>query len=193
MKKLATLFSGSFREFGHVSTITIAAFMAAVSIVLTLPTLAFGDYIKIGFATIPAQIVYYLFGPAVGAGFGVAKDVLNYIVKPTGAFFPGFTFSAMLAGMLYGSFFYKQNLTFKRILAAEFVVSLVCNVILGTLWLTILYEKGYLAILPMRALKNLIMWPINSGIFYTVVKILETSGIFRVVRDLKVYGRAAAK
>ena len=32
-------------------------------------------------------------------------------------------------------------------------------ILLNTLWLDMLYGKGFLAILPMRIVKNLIMWP----------------------------------
>ena len=47
-------------------------------------------------------------------------------------------------------------------------VALFVNILLGTYWLSILYGKGFLALLPARALKNAIMTPINSLIFYTV-------------------------
>ena len=50
------------------------------------------------------------------------------------------------------------KLTIWRVLAAKFVVMLICNVILNTLCLQVLYGQALMAILPMRALKNLIMW-----------------------------------
>ena len=60
--------------------------------------------------------------------------------------------------------------------------------LLGTLWLSVLYGKGFLALLPMRVLKNLIMWPVNSMLFYTIGKTMEASGVFRL---LKTGGRKA--
>ena len=42
-----------------------------------------------------------------------------------------------------------------------------------------LYGKGFLAILPARAVKNLIMWPIDSFIFFTITRLLEQTGVFR--------------
>lgn len=188
MRKLATLFSDSYHEFKHVRTITTAAMFAAISIVLGYFTIVIGDYIKIGFSTISNQFVYYLFGPVVGGLFGGALDLLKFIVKPTGVYFPGWTFGAMLAGVLYGIFLYKKPINFWRILAAEFVVSLVCNVLLGTLWLDIMYAKGFLALFPLRATKNLVMWPINSMLFYSIGKTLEASGIFRIIRNFRMVG-----
>jgi len=37
-------------------------------------------------------------------------------------------------------------------------------------------------IIPLRALKNLIMWPIDSVIFYATTKALESIGAFRIIR-----------
>ncbi len=194
MKKLATLFQESYREFYEygpdqktvkgvrVKTVTILGMFGAISIILGALTLAIGDYIKIGFSSIANQFVYYLFGPTIGGLFGGALDILKYIVKPTGAFFPGWTVSAMAAGVLYGCFLYKRPLSFRRVLAAELTVSVVCNMLLGTLWLTVMYQKGFWALLPMRVLKNLIMWPVNSVLFYSLAWVMEHGGVFRMIR-----------
>lgn len=185
MKKLATLFSDSYDELKQVKTITTMAMFAAISVVLGYFTLVIGDYVKIGFSTIANQFVYYLFGPVAGALFGGGTDILKFLIKPTGAFFPGWTISAMLAGLLYGVMFYKKPITLGRVLAAEFVVSLVCNVLLGTFWLNMMYGKGFLALLPLRAFKNLVMWPINSMLFYSIGKTMEASGVFKIIRGIR--------
>lgn len=182
MKKLATLFSDSYKEFRQVRTIATLGMFGAISVVLGSMTLVIGDYIKIGFSSIAQQFVYYLFGPAVGGFFAGAMDILKYFIKPTGAFFPGWTVSAMAAGVLYGCFFYKKPLTIWRVLVAELTVSIVCNMLLGTLWLTIMYEKAFIALLPMRVIKNLVMWPVNSALFYSLTWTMEHSGVFKVIR-----------
>jgi ECF transporter S component (folate family) len=183
MKKISALFTDSYHEFRNVRTLTTAAMFAAISVVLGYFTIVLGDYIKIGFATVANQFVYYLFGPVVGMFFGGALDILKYLIKPTGPYFPGFTISAAIGGLIYGSLLYKRPISLKRILSAELVVSIVCNMLLGTYWLTVMYGKGFLAILPMRVFKNLIMWPINSMIFYTIGKALEAAGIFRLLKS----------
>lgn len=182
MKKLAALFTDSCREFNSLTTITVAAMVGALSIVLGYFTIMIGDSLKIGFATIANQFVYYLFGPVVGGVYGGAMDLIKYFLNPMGQpFFPGFTLNAMLAGVLYGSFFYKRRITIWRVLAAEFTVALICNVLLTTWWLSIMYGKGFMVLLPARLIKNVLMWPINSFLFYGVEKIMEESGVFRRV------------
>lgn len=185
MKKLATLFSDSYAELKQVNTITIMAMFAAISIVLGYFTVHIGHILKIGFSAIANQFVYYLFGPVAGGIYGGALDVLKFFIRPTGEpFFPGWTIGAITAGVLYGLILYKKPISFRRVLAAEFAVALVCNVLLGTLWLNIMYGKGFLGLLPMRALKNLMMWPVNTMLFYTIAKTLEASGFFRLMRGI---------
>lgn len=184
MKKLTALFSDSCSEFKHVRTITTAAMFASVSIVLGYFTLAIGDFIKIGFSSIANEFVYYLFGPVVGGCFGGILDIIKYFIKPTGTFFPGFTFNAVLAGVLYGIFLYKKPLKLTRIFLAKLAVVLICNVFFNTLWLSALYGKAFFVLLPVRALKNLIMWPIDSILFYTVAKAMEAAGVFKLIRSV---------
>lgn len=182
------MFKESLDEFKNLRNLTTAAMFAAISVIMGYFTVQIGNYLKIGFSTQVNQMVYYMFGPVFGGFFGGALDILKYIIKPTGDFFPGWTFGAMLAGVLYGCFFYKKKITFARVLIAEFTVSLICNVLLGTLWLSIMYGKGFMVLAPMRAYKNLIMWPVNAVIFYTAWKSLEASGLFRMIRQGKKAG-----
>lgn len=182
MKKLAILFTGSYRELRSTRTITTAAMLGAVSVVLGYFSVQLGDFIRISFSSLANQIVYYLFGPMVGGVFGGVLDVLKYLMKPTGGFFPGFTLGAALAGVIYGFFFYRKPISIGRVLVAELVVSVICNMLLGTLWLSMLYGKAFMVLLPVRVVKNLVMWPINSALFFVVVKTMEGAGVFRMVR-----------
>ena len=182
MKTLANLFTCSYFECRSTRTITTAAMLGAVSVVLGYFSVQLGDYIRISFSTIANQLVYYLFGPVFGCVFGCVLDVLKYLIKPTGGFFPGFTLSAAVAGALYGVFYYRKPVRLWRVLAAELVVAVICNMFLGTLWLSMLYGKAFMVLLPMRVVKNLIMWPINSALFYVVEKTKEETGAMRMIR-----------
>lgn len=186
MKKLVSIYRDSCSELKNVRTLTTAAMFMAISVVLGYFTIEAGPYLKIGFSTVANQFVYFMFGPVVGGIYGGVLDLLKFIAKPTGAFFPGFTFNAILAGVIYGSILYKRPLSFKRVLAAHLIVVLVCNVYLNTLWLSMMSGKGMLALLPVRVLKNTIMWPIDSIIFYGIAKQMEHVGIVKAIRGFQV-------
>ena len=141
--------------------------MGALAIVLNMvASIDIGPYIRIGFSGIPNRLIDVMFGPVVGCIFGGAMDLVKYVVKPTGPFFPGFTLDAMLAPIIYGTILYRKPISLKRILVADFLVKAIVNCGFNTLWISILYGKGFLAILPMRLLRNLIMLPIDSIILY---------------------------
>ncbi len=182
MKRLATLFTQSCEEIRKPRTITACAMFAAVAVILGYFTISLGNYIKIGFSGIPNVLVGCLFGPVAGGCFGGLLDILKYIVNPTGAFFPGFTLNAVLGGVIYGCSYYRNSITLVRVLATKLVVILICNVLLNTLWLSMLYGQAFAVLLPARLMKNLIMWPVDSMIFYTIAKTFETAGIFRMIR-----------
>ena len=172
----------SSREFKKVTTITTCAMFGALSVVLGYYSFKITPNLKIGFGSIPNMLVDYLFGPVVGSLFGGGMDIIKFMLKPDGGFMPGFTFNAMLAAFIYGLFLYKKPLSLKRMLAAKLVVAVLCNILLGTLWLSMINGKGYLALLPARAVKNLIQWPVDSLIFVLVAKTLAQAGVFRLVR-----------
>lgn len=181
MKTLKEQFGLSFGELKKLRTLTTCAMLAAVSAVLGYFTIQLGDFIKIGFSTIPNQLVHYLFGPVTGSLYGGMLDIVKYLIKPTGPYFPGFTISAAIGGIIYGVGYYKKPMTLKRILVTELIAAVICNMFLGTLWLNMLYGKAFFTILPMRVLKNLVMWPINSVIFFSCVQGLERAGVFRIM------------
>lgn len=183
MKKFVTLFTDSYKELKHVRTITISAMLAAIAVVLGMFSINIGNYIRIGFSSIPNGVTAYLFGPVVGGIFSGALDVLKYIIKPTGAFYPPLTLVTILAGILYGCMYYKRTLTLPRILVTKFIVMLICNVILNTMCLADLYGDAFIVLLPARAIKNLVMWPIDSVIFFAVTKALDSVGVFKILHN----------
>ncbi len=189
MKKFAALFTDSYRELKSVRTVTTLAMFAAIAIVLGAFSIEVSSYVRIGFSSIPNGLAAYLFGPAVGGIFSGVLDILKYLIKPTGAFYPPMTLVTVLAGVLYGIFYYKKKITLPRVLATKFVVMLLCNVILNTMCLADLYGNGFLALLPARALKNFIMWPIDSVVFWMLAQALERTGVFRLVRPQKNFTR----
>ncbi len=167
MKKMKEIYKDSLKELLNTRNMVLCGLMAALAVVLSLvASIDIGPYIRVGFSGLPNRVVECLFGPVTGCLFGGMLDVLKYILKPSGPFFFGFTFNVMVAGLIYGTLLYRNPVTVKRIVAAEFLTKLLVNCLLNTLWISMLYGKGFFAILPLRVLKNAIMLPIDSCILY---------------------------
>ena len=89
----------SLREFRSPRAVAFCGVMCALAVVLgQIATINMGPYLKIGLSGMPNQVVDMLFGPSVGAIFSGALEVLKYVLRTDGVYFPGFTLSAMAAG-----------------------------------------------------------------------------------------------
>ena len=169
-----SLWLRSLGEFKRLNVVVFCGMMCALAMVLNMvASINVGPYIRIGFSGLPNQVVAYLFGPAVGGIFGAALDVIKYLIKPDGAFFPGFTVSAALGGIIYGAFLYKKKVTLARVFASQLLVKVVVNILLNTLWLNMLYGKAFLAILPGRVVSNAVMLPIDTAIMYFMLQAVD--------------------
>lgn len=120
--------------------------------------------IKIGFSFVPVVLAAILFGPVHAAVVGGIGDLLGAILFPIGAYFPGFTLTAVLMGLVWG-FFLHKNRAFLRIVAATAINQFILGLFLNTLWISILYGSTYWPLFLTRI--------IQAGIL-TVVQILVT-------------------
>ena len=89
MKKFAAIYRDSYRELKNIRAVTAAAMFMAISVVLGYFTIEAGPYLKIGFGSVVNQFVYYLFGPVLGGVYGAILDIVKFVAKPTGPYFPG--------------------------------------------------------------------------------------------------------
>ncbi len=176
-------FKDSLNEFRNIRVLCAIGMLGALSIIINNFTIQIGDFLKIGFASECNVLVDCLFGPAAGAIFGAGMDILKYIIKPTGPFFWGWTFSAALAGVIIGFGLYRKKITYVRVCIVRLINSIIINVILGTYWLDVMYGKGFIALLPSRLIKNVVMVPIEAFIFVAIYKAIEKGGIIQMLRQ----------
>ena len=164
----------SAEEFKELRNIVFCGVMGALSVVLSfVGSIRLSPYMKIGVSEIPNLMVDYLMGPVVGGVFGAVMDFLKFLINPDGSFFPGFSISAAVAAVIFGIFLYHRKVTFWRVLVPEILVKLIVNVGLNTLWLDMLYGKGFWALLPHRIVSNLIQLPIDTVVLFAVLTAVQ--------------------
>ena len=123
-----------------------------------------------------------LFGPVAGCAVAGLADIISYIMKPIGAFFPGLTLSAMAGSVIYGVILYRKPLSLGRVILANGLVTVFINLLLNTYWMTVLYGDAFMVLFPARALKQALMFPIDVILFYTVAKLLGKTGVLEGIR-----------
>ncbi|MCI7146179.1 MAG: folate family ECF transporter S component [Clostridiales bacterium] len=141
--------------------LVIMAILITISVILTRFCSINTPILRIGFGFVPCAIMGIMYGPLwAAAGYAIA-DVLGMLIFPTGTFFPGFTVTAFLTGIVYGLFYHNRPVTIKSSLLPNLLVSGVLNLILDTVWLMILMGQGFWALLPTRILKCVVMFVIQ--------------------------------
>lgn len=150
--------------------LVFTGFMIALAVVLSKLVSINISFLRIGFGFLPIAVLAILYGPYVAAiGYGVA-DLLGAWLFPTGTFFPGFTVSAVLTGLIFGWVLYKKEVTFVRALIASALVCLIVNLLLNTWWLTFIIGKGFNVLIASRAVKELVAIPIMAVLIVAIDK-----------------------
>ncbi len=238
--------------------LVMASLLTALSILFTrffflMIPLAGLPALRISFGETPIMATGILFGPLIGGLSGLAADLIGVAINPQGGFFPGFTLSSILWGVIPGVlrfvfkkekakqdysklnsvilllllvgmikvFFSADVLSIKdskfylyhRVLSVPiiivfliilialvflpiflkkkekdnnyfsfdkivFVISITYMIIslgLNTLWLSIMFNKGFLVLFPGRLISSFVCIPIHSFIISIVLRYSKSS------------------
>ena len=129
----------------------ICGLLLALSIVLKI---VFEVYIPIGglptlrvnLTALPIYLSGIIAGPFFGLAVGALSDILCFLIKPSGPYFPGFTVVSALSGLLPGLIFmYKDKIKisfkwFNLIIAALFALVMVASGVFGVSETGITYD-----------------------------------------------------
>ncbi len=153
----------------NVEKITIAAMLVALQVILgnVLQVPLLEKQYNFGFVPIAAA------GALLGAPFamivGGLGDLLGSLLFPQGAYFPGFTLTNVLVGLVCGLVLHRKKPSIIRCIIAVTLSLAVINLFLNSLWLSILYSsngRSYWGWVVMRAPNYLIEVPANIILTY---------------------------
>jgi len=137
-----------------------AAVLIALNVVLSRFLSINAWNIKIGFTFVTIFVAGYFYGPAFSATVAVIADIIGALLFPSGAFFPGFTLTALLTGLLFGFMLHKKQ-TPVRILITVLADQLILGLLVNTYWIAILYGTTFGAAVMTRIVQCLIMIPVE--------------------------------
>jgi ECF transporter S component (folate family) len=167
----------------QVETITFTALLVALQVVL-------GNILQVplmekqyNFGFVPIAVAGALLGAPAAMIVGGLGDFLGAHLFPQGAYFPGFTLTNVLVGLVCGLVLYRRKPSIVRVIIAVAVSLLVINWPLNSLWLKMMYSKStrsYMGWLLMRGPNYIFEVPANIVLVYLCLK-----GLGRV--DLPAY------
>lgn len=170
------IFLRSAKELKSTRCIALTGLLIAINVALDLLgfTIKLPPNLRIGFGFLCNAAVGMLFGPTVGMLAGVCTDLLGYFAGnlTMGAYFPGYTLTAVMGGLIWGLWLYPRRLNVWRAVGAKTCVNLICNIGLNTFWLTLTGGEAMSVLLALRIPKNLILLPLESAILYFGMKLI---------------------
>lgn len=145
MKSFFSMFALSLKEMRNLRTVLITGIFIAISMVLEMFSINLALF-KINFAFLAIAVIGMLFGPTVGLIAGMLCDIVGFIAKPDGGFYPAYVLVAGLQGLIYGiclyhrmdpqhGIFKRQSSTivlFIRAVIARLLDVLIINLLLNT-------------------------------------------------------------
>lgn len=122
--------------------IILTALLIALNLVLEriIPSYKIWNQdISFGFVAV-AFAAAFLGTPYAVAVAGVG-DLVGSLLFPFGAYFPGFTLTNCVYGLILAEFLHKKATPLK-IVACVIINKITCSLILNTLWISIMYRGG---------------------------------------------------
>lgn len=146
----------------------LIALRIVLSQFLSIPT----QFVKISFFFVPVVIMAIMFGPLLTGVGNAIGDFIGAILFPAGgAYFPGFTLTALIAGLIYGTAYHKKELTLKRIITTNVIVTFLVSFPLNTVWLYMMYSSSVIAMIPTRLIASAILCVVQITVTYSLANI----------------------
>ncbi|MDR2343304.1 MAG: folate family ECF transporter S component [Spirochaetaceae bacterium] len=159
-----------------VKKLVLASLLLAILIIVERLVSVQTQFLRISFAYVPIMLCAILLGPAWSAGIAALGDLIGALLFPKGAFFPGFTLSALLTGLIHGLLLYntKNNRQFLvRLIISTFTVLVFVHIGLTSLWLVIMYKRAFIAFASTRIVSAAILIPIEAGTIFLLKVFLD--------------------
>ena len=130
--------------------------------------------LEIQFSTLAHAACAYTYGPVMAGFAGILTDTIKYFLNPSGPYMPLYICDVFLFGMCdIKCFFYKKKITWPRVILARLIVVVLLNLTLTPLWLHMMYGKAFIVYVQMRIVKNILMFPFDVFLLYSVLKAAE--------------------
>lgn len=172
LKNYFVMFKENVKDIKNVRVLVGVSLFCALNVILNMFSIQLTPMIKISFGSIAVAASCYFYGPYPNMIAAFVLDTVNYMLRPVGPYQPWFMISSVMIAVLYSLFFYKQEkIGFIRCAFARLSVILIVNLVLNSLWLSMMYGNAFWVLVSERVLKNVLMFPIEAFILYLTMKL----------------------
>lgn len=166
--------------------IVLAGLLVATAVVFNRFFSIKTPIVQISFVFIPEIIIATIYGPWWSMLLFGLTDLIGALLFPFGAYFVGYTVSAVLSGFIYGIFLHRKKKISNKSYLVRLILScvlsnLVCNLVLNSVWVVITTKKALAVLLPTRAIKVAITTPIYIAVMFGIHVFFEKYKIYDMV------------
>lgn len=159
-------------------TLVILAVLVAIHVVLSrLVSIQLWNEKRYSVAFISIYVAAYLFGPIYAGIMGAVSDIIGALCFPTGPYFPGFTLTTFLTGVIFGLLLSdREKMNWKYVLKTVVAVLInewILGWLINSLWISILYGSPYIGLLAGRAIQEAIMTAVQIAVILVMKKIMK--------------------
>ena len=122
--------------------LTVSALLIALDVVFTRILAINTPLMKIGLGFTAVALSAMLYGPYWAALTAALGDLIGALLFPTGAYFPGFTVTAALTGLIFGFFLYRRERAWLRAFLAALTNCFFITLILNTLMIAVFFRSS---------------------------------------------------
>ena len=142
--------------------LTVSALLIAFDVIFTRLLAVNTSLVKIGFGFAAVAVSAMLYGPAWAALTGALGDLVGALLFPIGMFWPGFTVTAALTGLIFGLCLYRRPTHFGNAFLAAFLNCFLVTLVLNTAQIVVFLHASLAALLPSRIPQFFIMTAVET-------------------------------
>lgn len=155
--------------------IVVLGLLIAIQVILSRFLSINAWNVKIGLGFVPIVIAAILYGPILAGITYALSDILGAILFPIGPYFPGFTVTALMSGILFGLLLHKTQ-SFGRILSTVLINQLVLGLVVNTFWISLLNGVPFSGLVVTRIVQCIIMLVVEFSVITLLLQSLNKLG-----------------
>ena len=122
--------------------LVVSALLIALDVVFSRVLAINTPLMKIGLGFAAVAVSAMLYGPLWAALTAALGDLVGALLFPTGAYFPGFTLTAALTGLIFGLFLFRKEGKYLRAFFAALTNCAIVTLALNTLLIAVFFRSS---------------------------------------------------
>ena len=160
--------------------LTVSALLIALDVVFTRVLAINTPLMKIGLGFAAVALSAMLYGPAWAALTAALGDLAGSLMFPTGAYFPGFTLTAALTGLIFGLFLYRRENSWLRAFLAALSNCLLVTLLLNTAMIVLVFHASLQAMAATRIPQFFIMTAVQTAV---ICALQASPALLRLIQE----------